>query len=161
MKRLQSHLLSTSLRDPYSFCTPVIVRISQTTYRNASAIYTVYKQTWGYVHRQTLCDTFSHCIHTHTHIHTLTFRLISPCRASRYSYISVQSEKGSCRQFSLNLRISILSWKPLFTGGCAASPPPPTLPSLTRIKLNIAKAKQQCITTLCDIYEIREIKQTK
>ncbi len=91
-------------------------------------------------------------------IHTLTFSLISPCRASRYSYISVQSEKGSCRQFSLNLRISILSWKPLFTRGCAATPSPP-FPN--RIKLNVAKAKQQCITTLCDIFRICEIEQTK
>lgn len=114
-------------------------------------------------HLNTCPDTHisTHSVHPrpHMHIHTLTFRLISPCRASRYSYISVQSEKGSCRQFSLNLRISILSWKPLFTGGCAADPPPQPTP--TRIKLNIAKAKQQCITTLCDIFGIHEIEQTK
>ncbi len=99
--------------------------------------------------------------HLGVHIHTLTFRLISPCQASRYSFITVQSKKGSCRQFPLNLRISILSWKHLFTRGCAANLPPPPQPSPTCIKLHIAKAKQQCITTLCDISRIREIEQTK
>lgn len=88
-------------------------------------------------------------------------RLSSPSRASRFSYISVLSEKKvSAGNFPLIWGFPFWA-ENLFSPGDVQQTPPPLTTLPQRFKLNIAKAKQQCTTTPCDILTICEIEPTK